>query len=46
MSVLDLTAVTVDERKKADALRSIVDKIVYDKAKDEVHIFFYLLNPL
>lgn len=47
LTVYDIiTDKNVDDRKKADALRSIVDKIVYDKAKDEIHIFFYLLDPL
>lgn len=36
----------IDQRKRADALRSVVDHIVYDKANDEIQVFFYLLKPL
>lgn len=35
---------TQDIHIRANALRSVVDKIVYDKPNDELHIYFYLLK--
>lgn len=35
-----------DMRTRADALRSVVDHMVYDKENDELTIYFYMLNSL
>lgn len=44
-SVYDIiTSEDIDNRKKANALKSVVDHIVYDKNNDEIQIFFYLLK--
>ena len=40
-----ITSEGIDNRTKSNALRSVVDHIVYDKKNDEIQIFFYLLKP-
>lgn len=45
-SVYDIiTSDVIDDRKKANALKSVVDHIVYDRKNNEIQIFFYLLKP-
>ncbi len=45
-SVLDvLTDPDADNEAKGNAIRSVVDKVVYDKKTEHLDFFFYLAKP-